>query len=95
VASAGGFTRQAWRDRVLVVRGPMERPETLVVELNRVLHGKEPDVALEPGDIVFVSTRPWVYVTQVLDSAVVAYINGFAAGAAADGGTLSPSFRVF
>jgi protein involved in polysaccharide export with SLBB domain len=95
VASAGGFTRQAWRDRVLVVRGPMDRPETLVVELDRVLHGKERDLLLEPGDIVFVSTRPWVYVTQVLDSAIVAYINGFAAGAAADGGTLSPSFRVF
>lgn len=88
VAAAGGFEKTAWRNRVLVVRGRLCQPECHVVELNRTMHGKEADMVIEPGDLVFVSLRPWAYPAQVLDSALMAYIDGTVAGLLAedDGG---------
>lgn len=88
VASAGGFAKAAWRNRVLVVRGRLCQPECHVVELNRTMHGRGADMAIEPGDLVFVSLRPWAYPAQVLDSALMAYIDGTVAGLLAedDGG---------
>ena len=96
VSAAGGFAPGAWRDRVLIVRGRMDHPVTKVVQLNQVLHGHEPDELIEPGDIVFVNLRPWAYATQILDSAIVAYLNGFAVGAVQEGGGIAtPTFRSF
>ncbi len=77
VAARGGFTDKAWRDRVLVVRGSLSRPQTLVVNLNDVLDGRSPDVALEPHDIVYVSARPWWKAEDLLDEAASAFTQAF------------------
>lgn len=69
-----GFTDQAWKRRVLLVRGSIGQPETRVVDVNAVLQGREPDVLIEPGDILYVSTRPWSRIEEILDRAVMDYI---------------------
>lgn len=91
IAAAEGLAKTAWRNRVLVIRGKLHQPETLVVELNRAFHGRSSDLELQPGDLVFVSTRPWSYPAQVLDAALAAYIDGTVAGFLAEG---TPGFSV-
>lgn len=76
VAVRGGFTQRAYRQRILVVRGSLNRPETFVVNAAAILAGKAPDFRLQPKDIVYVSERPWVQVEELLDQAIRSFING-------------------
>lgn len=69
-----GFTEDAWKRRVLLVRGSIDNPEVQVVDVNAVLRGRLPDVRIEPGDIIYVSKRPWSRVEDILDRAVMDYI---------------------
>ncbi len=85
IAAAGGFGQAAWRDRVLVVRGRLDQPEGFIVPLNDVIRGRNPDFELHPGDIIYVSRRPWAVAVQVMDQALQAYIDGTVAGWVADG----------
>ncbi len=89
IAAAEGFSSQAWRDRVLIIRGKMDDPETIVMPLNKVLHGKSHDIEILPGDIVYVHNRPWAYATKILDAAILAYIDGSFAGWLADDGNIA------
>lgn len=86
VAAAGGFSQVAWRNRVLVVRGKLNQPQCHVVQLNKTIHGLAGDMAIEPGDLIFVSLRPWAYAAQILDAALLAYIDGTVAGYLAEEG---------
>lgn len=89
IAAAEGFSEQAWRDRVLIIRGKMDNPETIVMPLNKVLHGKSHDIEILPGDIVYVHNRPWAYATRILDAAILAYVDGSFAGWLADDGNIA------
>jgi protein involved in polysaccharide export with SLBB domain len=75
VVARGGFTLQAWKGRVLVVRGSLKHPETFVVNTYDILSGKEPDFALQPKDIVYVGSSPWVKAEDVVDTAARAFLN--------------------
>lgn len=74
ITTRGGFTQKAYRQRVLIVRGSLNHPETHVVNVADILRGKAPDFLLEPKDIVFVSNRPWSKVEDLLDTAITAFI---------------------
>lgn len=74
IAGRGGFTDQAWKGRVLVVRGSLERPQTFVVDTKDVLNGAAKDFALQPRDIVYVSRRPWVRAEELLDIAASSFV---------------------
>jgi protein involved in polysaccharide export with SLBB domain len=74
IADRGGFTDQAWRQRVLVIRGSLEHPQTFKVDLEAALTGLGPDFALRPGDIIYVSNRPWIRVEELLDHAASAFV---------------------
>lgn len=91
VAAAGGFTKDAWRDRVVVIRGRLDQPELLTAHLNKVFHGKESDFEVQPGDIVYVHNRPWAFAEKLLDTAILAYIDGAVAGALASDSGISVS----
>lgn len=69
-----GFNEVAWKRKVLLVRGRLSEPETLIVDVNAVLHGEEPDVLIEPGDIIYVSARPWAKIEDIIDSALMAFV---------------------
>jgi protein involved in polysaccharide export with SLBB domain len=77
IAASGGFTPEAFRSRVLVVRGSISNPQTFVVDASDILSAKKPDFKLQAKDIVFVSKSPWVKAEQLLDTVSTAFIQGF------------------
>lgn len=91
VVARGGFTGRAWNRKLLVVRGSLNKPETLVVDAAAVLAAREPDSLLQPGDIVYVSQRPWVKAEELLDAAASAFVQ--AAVIVWTGGNVGSVFR--
>lgn len=74
IAARGGFTEQAWKRKILLVRGSLNNPETIEINSHDVLAAREADERLEPGDILYVSRRPWVKAEELLDTATSAFI---------------------
>jgi len=74
VAVRGGFTDQAWKGRLLVVRGSLNHPQTFVIDAADALEGKAPDFPLQPKDIVYVGSRPWLRAEELLDTAASAFV---------------------
>ncbi len=54
VSKAGGFTKVAERRRVKVTRLRDGREQTFVVDLDRILEGRAPNLVLGAGDVVFI-----------------------------------------
>ena len=69
VAGRGGLTDAAFKQKVLVVRGSLDRPETFIVNFASILRAEAPDFRLEPRDIVFVSKKPWAKAEELLEAA--------------------------
>jgi polysaccharide export outer membrane protein len=69
-----GFTENAWKQRVLLVRGSIGNPTTEVIDVKAILQGRAKDVRIEPGDIIYVHDRPWKRVEQLLDRAIMDYL---------------------
>lgn len=74
IAARGGFTEQAWRGKLLVIRGSIEHPQTFEINAADVLSAKSADVKLQPHDIVYVSKRPWIRAEELLDEAATAFV---------------------
>lgn len=74
LTTRGGFTRKAFRSHAVVVRGSLEKPECLVVDIEAILRGQQPDVALQPKDIVYVAERPWQAAIEIADFAINAFL---------------------
>lgn len=74
IATRGGFTVRAWKKHVLVIRNSSAHPETFKVDAHGALAGLAPNLALQPGDIVYVSNRPWIRAEELLDRATSAFI---------------------
>lgn len=69
IAGKGGFTEAAFREKILVVRGSLEKPETFVIDVGDTLRAVAPDFALQPRDIIYVSRKPWAKAEELLKSA--------------------------
>ena len=67
ISMAEGFTHDADRTRVHVVRGSLQNPTVIVANYKDVLAGRQRDVQLEPGDIIYVPTTKIASVSRVLD----------------------------
>jgi len=80
IASTGGFTDKAYKDRVLVVRGSLTEPKTFVVNMKDVLSGREKGFRLEPKDIIFVADKPWARAEELVEMALNAFVYGAATG---------------
>jgi len=74
IAARGSFTPAAFRGRVLIIRGSLAKPETIVVDVNAVLNGKALDVPLQPKDILYVSRRPWIFAEELTDMAITSFL---------------------
>ncbi|MEM7698224.1 MAG: SLBB domain-containing protein, partial [Verrucomicrobiota bacterium] len=81
IGEAGGFQDKAFRMRVLLIRGSIHNPETLIVNTRGILKGEQPDIDLQNGDIVYINLRPFEMVERVLDSALVTYVQTITAQA--------------
>jgi protein involved in polysaccharide export with SLBB domain len=83
VAGAYGTLKGAYLSHVAVVRGALAEPQMTVVDLKHVLRGEAPDMALKPGDIVYVPLSPYRYIDHYLE----VILNTFVSSAAINAGT--------
>jgi len=74
IVSRGGFTERAWKAHVLVVRGSLDHPVAFTVDIAGALNGNAPNLALQPGDLVYVANRPWIRAEELLDAAATAFV---------------------
>jgi protein involved in polysaccharide export with SLBB domain len=74
ITARGGYTERAYKTRVLVVRGPLSKPELHTVNTHAILDAEEKDFRLLPKDIVFVNSRPLIKVEEAADLAATAFI---------------------
>jgi protein involved in polysaccharide export with SLBB domain len=70
----GGFTPRSYRTRVLVVRGSLKQPQTIVVNTTDILSAKALDIKLQPRDIVYVSRKPWYKAEELLELAITSFL---------------------
>ena len=69
IAGSGGFRDGAFKQKILVVRGSLERPETFVVNTDEILRAVAKDFPLQAKDIVYVSRKPWAKAEELLEAA--------------------------
>jgi protein involved in polysaccharide export with SLBB domain len=74
ITERGGFNARAWKKKVLVIRGSLQHPQMFVVDAGAVLSAQAPDFKLEPDDIVYVHSRPWIRAEELLDLAASAFV---------------------
>lgn len=74
ISARGGFTPRAYRKRVLVIRGSLDRPQAFAIDAPAMLAARIPDFKLQARDIVYVNARPWIRVEELLDIAAQAFI---------------------
>ena len=74
ISARAGYTDRAYKGRVLVVRGSLNKPETFAIETKDILAGKAPDFRLQPKDIIFVNSRPFIYAEELADLAITAFL---------------------
>lgn len=74
IAGRGGFTERAWRNKLLVIRGNLGRPETFIVDARDVLSARGSDVKLQAKDIIFVADKPWARAEELLNLAAQAFV---------------------
>jgi protein involved in polysaccharide export with SLBB domain len=74
ISARQGYTDKAFKSRVLVVRGSLNRPQTFVVDTWAALDARGLDFELKPKDIIFVHSRPFIRVEELLDLAATAFV---------------------
>jgi hypothetical protein len=74
ITERGGYSDRAYKSKVVVVRGSLNNPEIFAVNTHAILDGKEPDFRLQPRDIIYVNSRPFIRVEELADLAATAFI---------------------
>ena len=78
VASTYGTIDGAYLQHVAVVRGSLSHPQIAVVDYKYVIRGTAPDIALQPGDIVYVPFSPYRYLTRYAQLIVDTFVSSVA-----------------
>jgi protein involved in polysaccharide export with SLBB domain len=86
----------AYLSHVGIVRGSLSEPRMTVVDYGAIIKGRARDVALEPGDIIYVPNTPFSTPKRYLNMIVNTFVTTMAAnnGIAAAGGTTSVGVSV-
>jgi polysaccharide export outer membrane protein len=58
IAQCKGPAKGAYLKEVVIVRGTLDKPQAALVDLHAILTGKETNVLLQPGDVVWIPKRP-------------------------------------
>lgn len=74
ITARAGYTDRAYKGRVLVVRGSLNKPEVFAIETKDILAAKAPDFRLQPKDIIFVNSRPFIYAEELADRAITTFL---------------------
>ena len=67
VAEVGSTRKNAFLQRVLLIRGSLAKPKVAIVNLDNIMKGKNPDFPLQAGDIIWVPQSPWDRLERYLD----------------------------
>jgi polysaccharide biosynthesis/export protein len=78
ITEQAGFAQEAWKGKVLLVRGKMDKPETIAVDIAAVLKAEQADVPIKPGDMLYIHRKPWYHAETILDSAFTAFLRSVA-----------------
>jgi protein involved in polysaccharide export with SLBB domain len=81
VASGYGTIKGAYMHHVTLIRGSLSQPEVAVVDYKAVIRGEARDVALQPGDIVYVPFSPYRYLTKYVELAINTFVSSAAINA--------------
>ena len=74
IADRGGYTDRAFKARVVVVRGSLDKPLTFAVNTHAILDAKAQDFTLAANDIIYVNSRPFIKVEEAVDLAATAFV---------------------
>ncbi|MFT3990861.1 MAG: polysaccharide biosynthesis/export family protein [Luteolibacter sp.] len=74
ITRRGGMTPRAWQDRVLIIRGSLDKPQTFAVNVRDILAAKQTDFKIEPKDIIYVADRPWADAEDIVKLALSAFV---------------------
>ena len=80
IALARGLDVDA-NPNVCIVRGSLNSPEKYVINIQDILNGIQPDVLLQPGDIVYVPRRKFLEIEELVRLAIRSFIGANAAEA--------------
>jgi protein involved in polysaccharide export with SLBB domain len=78
IAGAFGMAKDAYLSHVTIVRGSLSMPEATTVNYSDIVHGRAPDVALEPHDIVYVPFSPYRYLKRYVNIALDTFVSSVA-----------------
>jgi protein involved in polysaccharide export with SLBB domain len=78
VAGAYGTLKDAYISHVAVVRGSLSHPQATIVDLKHALRGRTNDVALLPGDIVYVPLSPYRYLNHYVEVILNTFVSSVA-----------------
>lgn len=71
IAKGGGPRAGAYLSHVAIVRGSLIDPQIAIVDFAAILDGKQPDVTLEPHDVIYVPDSPYAtlgrYTRMIVD----------------------------
>ena len=78
ISSRGGFSDRAFKSHVVVIRGSINNPQPFVVDTKAILDARGQDFKVEPKDIIYVSSRPFIRAEELLDLAATAFVQSVA-----------------
>ncbi|MGE4489538.1 MAG: polysaccharide biosynthesis/export family protein [Kiritimatiellales bacterium] len=82
---AGGYNEEtADIKRVVILRNAMNDPKVFKVNLEGILRGREHDVFLEAGDIVYVPEKSFLFTRTLVKAMISTFVNTFAGEFASD-----------
>jgi len=90
IATALGTIKDAYWWNVAVVRGSLSQPRVAIVDYKAIVHGKDPDIKLEPGDIVYVPYAPYRYLYKYVDIIMQTFVSSVAINEGARAVTRKP-----
>lgn len=59
ITGAGGTIEYAYLSHVAIVRGSVSHPRIAIVDFKKIRAGKQTDIRLDPGDIIYVPFAPY------------------------------------
>jgi len=74
IIEGGGFSEEANKRKVLVVRGSLTDPQVYRINLTKVLLAKEKDFFLEPKDIIYVPKKGILSATGLIEKAITSFV---------------------
>jgi len=78
ITGAQGILRDAFHWNIAIVRGSLTEPRIALVSYKEITKGKNTDVPLEPGDIVYVPFKPYRFLSKYGDIAMQTFVSSVA-----------------